>query len=134
MDPTHDNPSPSLRFPLKQHRMAGSDFQRAYSKGSRARGSSMTVVVCANGLGVARMGLSIGKRCWKSAVKRNRVRRVFREAFRLSLPELPAGIDVVLIGSTPRLEPGLKEIQSELKSMVLKAHRRYLAKLEEPKG
>jgi len=134
MDPAPDIPAPSLRFPLKRHRMGGNDFKRAYSKGSRARGACMTVAVCANGLEVSRMGLSIGKRCWKSAVKRNRVRRVFREAFRLSLPELPTGIDVVLIGSTPRLKAELGEAQAELLSMVHKAHRRYLAKLEAAGG
>ena len=49
----------------------------------------MTVVVVANDLKVTRLGLSIGKRVWRDAVGRNRVRRVFREAFRVSLPELP---------------------------------------------
>jgi len=129
MDSCPTKPQPSLRFSLRKHRMTGNDFQRAYSKGSRARGGLMTVAVCANGLGHARIGLSVGKRCWKSAVKRNRVRRVFREAFRLSLPGLPSGIDVVLIGSTPRLEPDLAPTMAEIQAMVKKAHRRYLEKL-----
>lgn len=71
------------------------------------------------------MGLSVGKRCWKSAVRRNRVRRVFREAFRLVQAQLPQGIDVVLIASTPRLEPDLHLIQSDLNKLGWKAWRRY---------
>lgn len=71
------------------------------------------------------MGLSVGKRCWKSAVRRNRVRRVFREAFRLVQAQLPEGIDVVLIASTPRLEPQLHIIQDDLNKLVWKAWRRY---------
>ena len=85
----------------------------------------MTVAVRPNGLDITRLGLSIGKACWKSAVKRNRVRRVFREAFRLSLDELPAGLDVVLIGSTPKLDPDLDPVRRELVAMTRKALLRY---------
>ncbi len=117
--------SPSLRFPLRRHRMGRSDFARVYSEGNRARGTLMTVAVRENGLDHSRLGLSIGKKCHKSAVKRNRVRRVFREAFRVSLPELPAGLDVVLIGSVPGIAPRLGATREELVRMVRKAHRRY---------
>jgi len=117
-----------MHFQLRRHRMFPGDFKRAYSLGSRARGSSMTVAVRPNGLEVTRLGLSVGKVCWKSAVRRNRVRRVFREAFRLSLAELPPGIDVVMIGSTPKLEPRLESVRSELVAMVAKALRRFAEK------
>ena len=108
--------------------MSGGDFARVYGEGSRAKCALMTVAVRENGLELSRMGLSIGKRCWKSAVKRNRVRRVFREAFRLSLPEIPTGLDVVLISSTPRIRPRLDETRVELVAMIKKAHRRYREK------
>ncbi len=105
------------------------DFQRAYSRGNRAKDERLTVVVCANGLEHTRLGLSVGKRCWKSAVRRNRVRRVFRDAFRLALPELPHGLDVVLVASTPKLEPDTRDVLPALVRLVHKAHRRYLEKL-----
>ncbi len=88
----------------------------------------MTVAVRENGLDHTRMGLSIGKKVWKSAVKRNRVRRVFREAFRLSLPDLPVGLDVVLIGSVPGILPKLEPTKRELFAMVTKAHARLREK------
>ena len=105
------------------------DFARIYHDGNRARGALMTVVVLPNGGVDSRLGLSVGKRCWKGAVKRNRVRRVFREAFRLSLPELPGGIDVVLIASVPKIEPGLEATLRELRYLVPKALRRYREKV-----
>ena len=120
-----DEPRTSLRFPRKRHSLAARDFKRIYSEGSRARAALMTVAVLENGLGHARLGLSVGKRCWKSAVRRNRVRRVFREAFRLSLDELPTGVDVVMIASTPRIEPRLDEARRELVALTHKALRRY---------
>lgn len=122
------SPSSRLRFLPANRIKSGADFGHAYSKGNRARGKLMTVCVCANDKDVTRLGLSIGKRVWKSAVKRNRVRRVFREAFRLALPELPKGVDVILIGSVPRLEPNLEPTLLELKQLVHKAHRRYQEK------
>ena len=123
-----------LRFRPANRIKSGADFGRAYSRGSRARGKLMTVCVCANGTTTTRLGLSVGKRVWKSAVRRNRVRRVFREAFRLALPELPAGLDVVLIGSVPRLEPQLAPTRAELTKLVAKAHRRYLEKCAAEEG
>jgi len=121
--------SDRLRFRSANRIKSGADFSRAYSQGNRARGQLMTVCVCANGGDVTRLGLSIGKRVWKSAVQRNRVRRVFRDAFRLALPDMPTGIDVVLIGSVPRLKPNLEPTLQELKKLVTKAHGRYLDKL-----
>ena len=110
-------------------RRSGS-FSEIYRRGSRARASLMTVAVLPNDLGRTRLGLSVGKRCWKGAVKRNRVRRVFREAFRLSLPDLPPGVDVVMIASEPRIRPGLEETRRELMLLVPKALRRYREKAE----
>jgi len=105
------------------------DFQRAYRDGSRARGRLLVVVAVENDLGWTRMGLAIGKKIWKGAVRRNRVRRVFREAFRLSQDDLPVGVDLILMAAEPRLDPKLEETQSELVHLARKAHRRYLEKI-----
>ena len=122
---------PALRYRRANRVVSGKHFERAYKQGNRARGKQMTVVVVANELDVTRLGLSIGKRVWRDAVGRNRVRRVFRDAFRVSLPELPAGVDVVLIGSMPRLKPNLADASTELVYLAHKAHRRYLEKVAE---
>jgi ribonuclease P protein component len=108
----------------------GAAFQRAYSQGSRARGSILTVVAVPNGLEHPRLGLSVGKKIWKSAVRRNRVRRIFREAFRLSQAELPVGFDLVLIPAAPRLEPGLAPTRAELVKLARKATERCRSRAE----
>ena len=104
------------------------EFGRVYRTGSRARGSTMTVAICANDLGRTRMGLSVGKVCWRRAVQRNRVRRLFREAFRLEREDLPPAADLVLIGA-PRARPVLEETRAELRKLAWKAWRRYEEKL-----
>ena len=101
----------------------GRDFGRVYRDGRRARGSILLVVGAPNGLEHARLGLSVGKKVWKGAVQRNRIRRVFREAFRLSAPDLPP-LDLVLIPAEPRLRPGTAETVQELQRLAHKVARR----------
>lgn len=112
------------RFPPRLRLRRAGDFRLAYRDGARARGALLTVVVRPNGLAFSRLGLSVGKKCWKRAVRRNRVRRVFREAFRLSRGELAPGLDVVMIPSVPRLEPGLEPVRRELVELVERARRK----------
>ena len=85
------------RFRPHNRMKSGAQFSRAYRRGSRAKGSILQVVVFEHGGAHTRLGLSVGKRIWRSAVKRNKVRRVFREAFRLEYEALPKGCDLVLI-------------------------------------
>jgi ribonuclease P protein component len=113
-----------LRFRRAQRLLLARDFQRVYRDGSRARGSLMTVAAAPNGLPHARLGLSIGKVVWKGAVPRNRVRRILREAFRLEQDALPAGVDLIVIGSTPRVELELGAARRELVHLAHKAWRR----------
>lgn len=98
-----------------------SDFKAVFREGGRARGASVHVVVRENGLEHTRLGLSVGRSIWKSAVKRNRVRRVFREAFRLSYPELPRGVDIVMIPAAAKLDPKLRDVSRELVLLSSKA-------------
>ena len=106
----------------------GKDFQAAYRDGSRARASKLLVVVNGNGLPHSRLGLSVGRRIWRSAVRRNRLRRLFREAFRLDYEALPQGLDLVLIPAEAKLTASLDEVRAELVPLAHKAHQRWLAK------
>lgn len=71
-------------------------FKRVYDRKCSASDAWLIVYGCANGLPHARLGLSVARK-WGHAIARNRIRRLYREAFRLSKPEVPAGIDYVFI-------------------------------------
>ncbi|MFT4542287.1 MAG: ribonuclease P protein component [Planctomycetota bacterium] len=117
---------------LRTYRIrATSDFARAYKLGSRARGDVLLVIARKNEHGVTRLGLSVGKRIWKSAVRRNRVRRIFREAFRLEHAELPDSYDLVLIPACPALNPELAQTRKELVRLARKAVKRNEKKVKE---
>ncbi len=63
----------------------------------------------ANDLPHSRFGFVVGKRLGK-AVLRNRVKRQMREAMRLRIDQVPAGLDVVLIARAPVVRATFHEI------------------------
>jgi len=97
------------------------EFDRAYQEGVRSRGTSILVVAAPslNPVG-ARYGLSVSRKFSKSAVVRNRVRRVLREAFRLRRAELPA-LDLVLVPQDNRRRWSTPEAAAELVELARKA-------------
>jgi ribonuclease P protein component len=117
-----------LALPKSSRIVRGGDFQRAYKTGARSRGEVLVVVAVPNGLDRPRLGLSVGRAIWPGAVQRNRVRRVFREAFRLSQHELPSGFDLVLIPARPRLEPELAATRDELVRHARRAAEKHAAR------
>ena len=58
------------------------------------------------------------------AVVRNRWKRLFREAFRLSQHELPTGVDFVLIPRRRDEPPTFDEVKASLLSLAPQAARR----------
>ena len=54
-----------------------------------------------NAAGHARLGMVVGKRQFKRAIDRNRMRRIIREKFRLYSPDLPAVDLVVRVHAVP---------------------------------
>ncbi len=71
-------------------------FSRVFG-GRRSAANRLLVVYAApNGLPYARLGLTVGRRHGE-AVRRNRIKRLLREAFRLESGLLPVGYDFVCI-------------------------------------
>jgi len=67
-----------------------------YAAQQAVRAPNLVVFVCPNGLQVARLGVSVSVK-HGNAVRRNRIKRVLRAAFRQCRHLLPAGRDYVLI-------------------------------------
>jgi ribonuclease P protein component len=84
-----------LRFPPQRRMRRPAEFKRAYAQGRRLGNELFTVNAVPNGLGSARLGMSVAARNLKAAVARNRIRRLIRESFRSHLRGLPA-LDLVI--------------------------------------
>jgi ribonuclease P protein component len=72
-------------------------FKKAFERRKSVSDARLIVYGVENGLDYPRLGISASKRKIRKACDRNRVKRLLREAFRLSKGELPPGIDLIIV-------------------------------------
>lgn len=101
---------------LKQNK----DFRTAYYRGKSFVHPSLIVYVRKNRLGATRVGITTGKKIGK-AVKRNRCRRIIREAFRQLLPEVKKGYDYVFVARMATLKRTSTQIKEIMRDQLEKA-------------
>lgn len=92
----------------------------------REHADIFTIHAAPNDAAKSRLGLSIGRKVG-NAVVRNGIKRMIREAFRLSRAEWPAAYDVVVV-VRPHDKLTLAEYQLRLNAAVAKVHQRWLSK------
>jgi len=84
-----------LGLPKRSLVRKGWEYQAIYKKGKRFKGNNFTLIVAENNLGYNRLGISIHSQI-KGAVKRNRIKRIIRESFRLARESYPLESDIVV--------------------------------------
>jgi ribonuclease P protein component len=96
------------------------EFDQAYALGKRIPSRSFTFIAHAAGHGRPRLGVTVS-RAVGNAVKRNRVRRRLREAFRRNRAAIRSNVDIVL-----HVRPGAARVRfAKLEEEFLGALRRY---------
>lgn len=78
------------------------DFERAYEEGEKVLMPEFALFARPNGLPHSRLGVTTTRRLG-NAVRRNRARRLVREAFRTHRELLPTGLDLVFVVRAPLL-------------------------------
>src|SRR6476469_1722531 len=111
-----------LTFPQSRRLKTPAEFDRCYKRKRSASDDVLIVYACENGLDHPRLGCSVSKKIG-NAVVRNRYKRLFREAFRLSQHDLPAGTDFILI-PRPGGEPALDAVRASLVKLAKQAARK----------
>ncbi|HEX6802243.1 MAG TPA: ribonuclease P protein component [Terriglobales bacterium] len=105
------------RFHKTRHLLRHSDFERVYKQGRRHFARHLTVFYLQRegepALSGLRIGFTVGK-VLGNAVERNRMRRVLREAARLSGLEGRVDADVVVNPKKSLLDAEFTEVRSEV--------------------
>ena len=120
--------TPRLTFGRDQRLRGRNSFKAVLEARARAEGQAIAVHAAPNGLAATRLGISIGRRVGTAAV-RNRIKRLVREAYRLSqhdLPrEAPAPYDLVVV-VRPHEPLSLEEYRAALVASVRHLHATWL--------
>ena len=72
------------------------EFRRVLSRGKSVNGKNVAIYFFPNKLNQTRYGFAIGKKAGK-AVERNRIKRIIKEAVRLTPIKFDRGMDIIFV-------------------------------------
>ncbi len=96
------------------------DFRRVRRDGRSYAHPLLVLIVLACDEGQLHVGVT-ASRGIGTAVKRNRAKRLLREAMRTSLPSLATGWDVLLVARPPLLSCNVYEVREALLTLLRRA-------------
>ena len=96
------------------------EFQRGYKRGKKYWNRCFVVYVSHNSFNMVRLGITTSKKLGNS-VKRNRVKRLIRESFRLSRHRICPNYDIIVVGRTTALDMKCQQAKSFLLQLLQQA-------------
>lgn len=112
-------------FGRKLKLLSAEQYKHVFSKSQRFGNKSFTVLARENNLSHSRFGLAISKKCAKRAVDRNRIKRIFRESFRLHQHLLP-NVDIIAMCKPNVLLLNKKEMHTQIEMQWQFMQRKFL--------
>lgn len=108
------------RFPKRMRLLTAADFERVFAMRASASDGTLVIYGAPNDLDHPRLGLTVSRKIG-NAVRRNRWKRLLREAFRLTYHELPT-LDLVCL-PRPSAEPDLHNLHASFRSLTTRIAR-----------
>ena len=109
-------------FPKRKNLRQQWEFAFVRARATTSLGKYMVLKVVDAPNSITKVGIIISKRCHKSAVKRNRAKRLLRESFRLIAEGITPPKWFVIIARKKILVSSLSQVQTELVDLLVKAN------------
>ncbi|MFQ6082739.1 MAG: ribonuclease P protein component [Candidatus Aminicenantia bacterium] len=108
------------KFTARERIKRKKDFNNLYKKGKRINSRYFTLIFIPNKLDYSRVAIGVSKSIGKS-VKRNKIKRWFRELFRRNKDLFTVPLDVLFLAKKEILEIDWKELLGEYKKAITTA-------------
>ena len=106
------------RFARQQRLTSPAEFKQVFAHPCKVGDNYLSLLCQKNNLPLSRLGLAIAKRNIKTAVARNRIKRMSRETFRQHQAVL-AGLDIVVLARTSAAQLTNQELRRALEGLWL---------------
>ncbi|MDH3349192.1 MAG: ribonuclease P protein component [Desulfobulbaceae bacterium] len=94
------------------------EFELVYRRGKRVRGKGFAIIFLPNENNSNRLGISVHRKL-RGVVQRNRIKRIFRESFRLHRDIFPPASDIVVTVRPDFALRNLRQVSAEMERLFL---------------
>ena len=105
-------------FPSDFRLLKAEEFRRIRESGRKIHTAHFVVYVVAHSENGARVGITVSRKVGNS-VKRNRVKRLVREFFRLNRPRINLPVDISIIAKRGSPALNLQQVSDELAPILI---------------
>jgi len=117
-----ENALPAECFPKENRLLKSVEFDRVFKNGTKVITPVLVFFWNPSPAGINRLGLVVSRKVG-NAVRRNRIKRMTREAFRLNQASLFSGVDIVTIPRYGALEKTLEDYRRSFQILEKKINR-----------
>ena len=108
-----------FRFTNKERINHPQDFKRVMKLGKRLQSKNIILFIQGNKAGIHRLGMVLKKEIGPAAY-RNRMKRYFREFFRLHKHQISGSLDMVILAKKGCVFSRFREAEKELRGLLIR--------------